>query len=245
MEQRNLIYGKHAVEEFIKKHPNMIKKIWVKNFELLDKYKVINELAIEVIKSTDEKMEKLFLDYVNHQGIVAEVKEFNYTPFKDLIENLQTKNSALILMLDQIHDPHNFGAIIRSASLLGVDGIVILDRKQVLVNATVVKTSVGTVYDLIISKVSNLSNAIKELQEAGFWVYSSNLNKDAVDMRKVDFANKTVLIVGNEQKGVSELITKNSDMNVYIPSTQNIDSFNVSVASALLLFEVANKIKKF
>ncbi|WP_245576617.1 23S rRNA (guanosine(2251)-2'-O)-methyltransferase RlmB [Mesoplasma seiffertii] len=244
MEQLNLIYGRHAIEEFVQKHPKMIRKIWVKDFKYLEKFTSLDQFGIKVIKTTDEQLDKMFYESVNHQGIVAEVKEYNYVPFAEALDSLKEKATAIVLMLDQIHDSHNFGAILRSASLLGVDQVVMLDRKQVSVNSTVVKTSAGTVYDLNISKVSNLSNAIKELQQQGFWVYSTNLNKDSVDVRKVDFAQKSVLIIGNEQKGVSELVTKNSDMNIFIPSTKTIDSFNASVAAAIVLFEVANKIGK-
>lgn len=244
MEQLNLIYGKHAIEEFVQKHPKMICKIWVKDYKYLEKFTDLDQFGIKVIKSNDEQLAKMFYEDVNHQGMVAEVKEYNYVPFAQALLNLKEKKSAIVLLLDQIHDSHNFGAILRSASLLGVDQVVILDRKQVSVNATVVKTSAGTVYDLNISKVSNLNNAIKEFQQNGFWVYSTNLNKNSVDMCKVDFAPKSVVIIGNEQKGVSELITKNSDMNIFIPSTKTIDSFNASVAAGLVLFEVANKIGK-
>ncbi|AUF83887.1 23S rRNA (guanosine(2251)-2'-O)-methyltransferase RlmB [Mesoplasma syrphidae] len=244
MEQLNLIYGKHAIEEFAQKHPKMIRKIWVKDFKYIEKFTNLEEFGIKVIKSNDEQLNKMFYEEVNHQGIVAEVKEYNYVPFAQALENLKDKSTAIVLLLDQIHDSHNFGAILRSASLLGIEQVVILDRKQVSVNSTVVKTSAGTVYDLSISKVSNLNNAIREFQQHGFWVYSTNINKHSVDIRKVDFAQKTVLVIGNEQKGVSDLITKNSDMNIFIPSTKIIDSFNASVAAAIAMFEIANKIGK-
>ncbi|MBY7704401.1 hypothetical protein JIY74_29650 [Vibrio harveyi] len=110
----------------------------------------------------------MFDEHVNHQGIVAEIKEFNYTPFSELLDFVNQQEKSFILMLDQIHDSYNFGAIIRSAVLLGVDGIVILDRKQVQVNPTVVKTSSGTAYDIKISKVNNLSNAISQLKDNNF-----------------------------------------------------------------------------
>jgi 23S rRNA (guanosine2251-2'-O)-methyltransferase len=134
----------------------------------LEKFSAINTLKINVIKSNDEELSKMFYDEVNHQGIVAEVKEYNYVPFSEAISKLKKKEVSIVLILDQIHDSYNFGAILRSASLLGVDQVIILDRKQVSVNSTVVKTSAGTVYDLSISKVTNLNNAIKELQQNGY-----------------------------------------------------------------------------
>ncbi|AJM71606.1 23S rRNA (guanosine(2251)-2'-O)-methyltransferase RlmB [Mycoplasma yeatsii] len=243
MEKKNLIYGRHVVLEFLNKHQNMVKTIWTKDLSYLNSIN-LNKSKIQVIKSTDQKLEKMFDEHVNHQGIVAEIKEFNYTPFSELLDFVNQQEKSFILMLDQIHDSYNFGAIIRSAVLLGVDGIVILDRKQVQVNPTVVKTSSGTAYDIKISKVNNLSNAIGQLKDNNFWVYSTNLNSDSVDMRKVNFANKTVLVIGNEQKGVSSLVTKNSDVNIYIPSNKTIDSFNASVASSIICYEIANKLEK-
>lgn len=240
MENLSLIYGKHAVNEFIKKHPNLIKKIYVSN-----NFKVeSNEFDFHVIHTDVKKIEAMVGVEVNHQGVVAEVKEFNYKPFDEALYELNNEGPKLVLILDKIQDPYNFGAIIRSASLLGVDQIVILDHKQVFVNSTVVKTSAGTVYDMKISKVTNLSNAIKDLQKNGFWVYSTHLNSESTDMRKVDFANKTAIVIGNEHKGVSELVMKNSDMNVYIPSTNTIDSYNANVATSLILYYVANYIGK-
>ncbi|KAF5295614.1 hypothetical protein FQA39_LY12787 [Lamprigera yunnana] len=170
-----------AILDKLDKHPKMVKKVLLQKGMNLD----------------DQ-------EEVNHQGYIAEVKEFNYTPFNELVTSLKDKEKSLVLILDQIHDPHNFGSIIRTASLVGVDAIIILDKKQIMVNHTVVK--------------------------------------EAVDIRKVDFASKSAIIVGNEQKGVSELLTKNSDMNIFLPSTKSIDSYNVGVASALVLYDVANKI---
>ncbi|WP_031542452.1 23S rRNA (guanosine(2251)-2'-O)-methyltransferase RlmB [Mesoplasma photuris] len=245
MENLNLIYGKHAIEEFLLKHPKMVKKIWVKDKKYLEKFTNLNEFRIEVQITSEEKFQKMFSEYVNHQGMVAEVKEYNYIPFKTALANMNKKDKNVVLMLDQIHDPYNFGAILRSSSLMGVTNVIILEQRQVQITPTVVKTSAGTVYDLDVTKVTNLNSVIKQLQENNFWVYSTNLNKDSVDIRKVDFANNSVIIIGNEQKGVSELVTKNSDMNIFVPSTKSIDSYNASVAASLVLYEVANKLKIF
>ncbi|PPE05863.1 23S rRNA (guanosine(2251)-2'-O)-methyltransferase RlmB [Williamsoniiplasma lucivorax] len=241
----NLIYGKRIVEEFLNKHPKMIKAIYVKNINEFNDNKVIDEFNIKVIKKNEQELSKMLGDDLNHQNVIAEVKEYNYKPFGEIKDELTHREQDLILILDQIHDPHNFGAIIRSATLLGVKNIIIMDHKQVMVTPTVVKTSSGTVYDLAVSKVSNLNNVVSELKKCGYWIYSSNLNKDAQDVRNVDFASKAVLIVGNEQHGSSNLLTKNSDLNIFIPSTKVIDSYNVSVAAGILMYEIGKKIKLF
>ena len=238
---KNLIYGKHAVQEFMQKHPTMVKQVWTSHYEAL--IKEFSELDQNlIVASTNQKMEKMFEQKVNHQGYVAEIKEFNYTPFSELLQTINSQEKAIVLVLDQIHDPYNFGAIIRSAVLLNVGYLIILDHKQVLINPMVVKTSAGTAYDLQVCKVNNLTNALEKLKEVGFWIYASNLNKAELDARKIDYAPKTVLIIGNEEKGVGEKLTHHADVNVFLPSSQKIDSYNASVAAALLMFVISDYI---
>jgi len=238
---KNLIYGKHAVLSFLANQPKMVIKVYTSHYDDLLKDPSID--VNKLVRSTNDKMAKMFDDDVNHQGYVAEVKEYNYLPFNEMLESLKASEKELVLVLDQIHDPYNFGAIIRSAALNNVKNIIILDRKQVMVNQTVVKTSSGTVYNVKISKVPNLSNAIKKLKEIDFWVYASNLNTEAQSLQEVDFAKKTALIIGNEQKGISNLLTENSDVNVYIPSSKIIDSYNASVAAGILMYEISMKLE--
>ncbi|QVK06753.1 23S rRNA (guanosine(2251)-2'-O)-methyltransferase RlmB [Mycoplasma mycoides] len=239
----NLIYGKHVVFELLKKHQNMVKEIWVKDLKILNEFDLKNtKIKINVV--SENKLDQLLETQTQHQGIIAQIKDYNYTPFNQLINDLNTKEKSLVLILDQIHDPYNFGAIIRSCSLLNVDGIIILDKKQVQVNSTVLKTSSGSAFNIKISKTNNLNNAIKILKNNGFWIYATNLNQNSTDMTKIDFASKTAVIIGNEQKGVSELLTKNSDFNIYVPSNKNIDSFNASVACSIICFWIANYLNK-
>jgi len=238
---KNLIYGKHVVIEFLKNHPQMVIKVYTSHLEDLKKEHLIDERLL--IKSTNEKMSKMFNEVLNHQGYVAEVKEFNYLPFNEMVTELMNAEKELVLILDQIHDPYNFGAILRSAALNNVHHVIILDRKQVMINETVIKTSGGTAYSLQISKVPNLIFAIEKLKDLGFWIYASNLNTKAKSLREIEFAKKTVLIIGNEQKGISNLLTESSDINVYIPSTKIIDSYNASVAAGILMYEISTQLK--
>jgi len=238
---QNLIYGKHAVIRFLENHPNMVIKVYTSHAKDLLASGLVDEP--QVTSSTNDKLAKMFNEPVNHQGYVASVKEFNYTPFKEMLNELAVLPTAGVLILDQIHDPYNFGAMIRSALLNNVKHIIILERKQVPVNATVVKTSAGTVYGAKIAKVTNLNQAMKELQNLGFWMYASNLNASAQNLHEVKFAEKSALLIGNEQKGLGELVTKNSDVNVFIPSSQIIDSYNASVAAGILLYTLSSQLK--
>ncbi|WP_257789171.1 23S rRNA (guanosine(2251)-2'-O)-methyltransferase RlmB [Spiroplasma clarkii] len=181
----------------------------------------------------------LFKEKVAHQGYAAEINEFKFSHIKDIIANDNQKH--IILMLDRLQDPHNFGSIIRTASLLGIDGIVIQEHDQVGVTPAVYKVSAGTVYDTPIVKVANLSNAIRELKDNGYWIYATTLDEDAVDIQTLEFAKKTVLVVGNEGDGVMKKIQNNSDVKIKISTTNAIDSLNVSVATGILLYYVINQ----
>lgn len=239
----NFIYGAQPVQEFIRKHPQLIKTIWAKDPEIWQKLVKHTKKKIIVHKVTSFELSKMAGQEANHQGVVAEIQEYQYLAPLDLWKQLSGREKDLILVLDQVHDPHNFGAIIRSACLFGVKNILILNRKQVEVTPTVVKTSAGTAFDLKITKVPNLHQALETLKELGYWIYASNLNEHATDIRKVDFATKSVLIVGNEGDGIRPLLTKTSDFNIYVPIRPEIDSLNVSTATAVMLFAIASQLK--
>ncbi|WP_338972358.1 23S rRNA (guanosine(2251)-2'-O)-methyltransferase RlmB [Spiroplasma endosymbiont of Panorpa germanica] len=238
----NYIYGKNAVNEFVENFPDRVIRIYVTSKEAREQYRAkISDIKI---------VEKDFLDKIlqtknlTHQNIVLEYKQFNYKPFKELSLKNKDNPKTFYLILDQIHDPYNFGAIIRSAVLMGVDGIIILDHRQVEVTPTVIKASGGTAFHMDICRVANLANVIKILKEEGFWIYSSNLNEKSQDFNEVKFDTKTTLILGNENKGVGDKITKISDINVHIPTLKVIDSLNVSVAAGILIFYIARELQK-
>ena len=170
----------------------------------------------------------------NHQGIIFERDEFKYSS----LESLYDKN--FIVLLDHLEDPHNFGAIIRTCEAAGVDGIIIPKDRSVSVTDVVIKTSVGTTENVPIIKVSNLTDAIKKLQKNNFFVYGSDM--EGTDCRMVSFADKKVLVIGNEGKGISQIIEKNCDEMLKIPMKGNVNSLNASVAGALLIYKMGGLI---
>jgi 23S rRNA (guanosine2251-2'-O)-methyltransferase len=176
---------------------------------------------------------------VNHQGIVCLVDEYKYLSLKQMIEKLKNKENPLIVMLDGIEDPHNFGAILRSVDAFGADGVIIADNRQVKVNATVAKVSTGAIEYVDVALVTNLNQAIKELKDNGYWVVSSD-GEATLDYRQVDYNMKTVLVVGSEGFGISKLVLKNSDFVVKIPMVGHVNSLNASVAAALFLAQIYN-----
>ena len=140
-------------------------------------------------------------------------------------------------MLDTIQDPHNLGAILRTAECSGVDGAVITSHNSADITETVEKTSAGAVSHLKICRVSNLNNSIKELKDAGFWIVGSSLDTDK-NHSEVDYKMPVALVVGNEEKGIRKLVAENCDFLVRIPMKGKIQSLNVSVAAGILLFEI-------
>lgn len=176
----------------------------------------------------------------NHQGIILEVEPHEYCSLNEIIESCKGKKQPLILILDEIEDPHNFGAILRSADAFSVDGVIIKNKNQVPLNWTVAKVSTGAIEYVKVAQVSNLSNVIKELKENGFWIYAADgSGKDSYE--KMDYTGSVALIVGSEGRGISQLVMNNSDFIIKIPMSGHVNSLNVSVSTGILLSRIRNK----
>jgi len=173
----------------------------------------------------------------DNQGVYAEVSPTRFYTLEEILEN---SKSGLILVLDDINDPGNMGAIVRSATAAEVDGIIVTKRNSAPINETVLKSSAGTLLKAKIVQANNLINEINRLKENGYWVVGTALEEKSqrsIPYYNYDFKPKTVLIMGNEHKGISPLVKKNADQLVFIPISPAIDSLNVSAATAVVLFE--------
>ena len=176
----------------------------------------------------------------NHQGIIVETYPHEYSSFDEILKSVKDKEQPLILILDEIEDPHNFGAILRSADAFGVDGVIVKSKNQVPLNSTVAKVSTGAIEYVKVTQVSNLNNVIKTLKDNGFWIYAADgSGKD--DYQKVDYSGPVALIVGSEGRGISQLVMKNSDFIIKIPMIGHVNSLNVSVSTGILLSRIRNK----
>lgn len=221
-----LAYGKNVL---FMTEPAKIKKVYVsKTRKDKDVIEYLNENKIHYINTNPDILNKMTKG--NHQGIILEIEDFKYS---ELTEAL---NEDFLIILDHLEDPHNFGAIIRSAEAAGVKSIIIPKDRSVSVNDTVIKTSVGTTSVVKIIKVTNLTDTIKKLQKENFFVYGTDMN--GTDLRKLSFADKKVLIIGNEGKGISSLIAKNCDEIIEIPMKGTVNSLNASVAAGILIFKM-------
>ena len=220
-----LAFGKNVL---LMMNPKEIKKVYISNAikdEEIKKFLTKNK--VHYVVTSNDVLNKMCQK--NHQGVVIEREEYQYFSLSDI------KNEEFLLILDHLEDPHNFGAIIRTAEAAGVKSIIIPKDRSVSVNDTVIKTSVGTTANVKIIKVTNLVDTIKKLQQQGYFIYGTDmLGKDC---REVDFSGKKVLIIGNEGKGISPLLKKNCDEMLTIPMVGHVQSLNASVAASLLIYQ--------
>jgi len=225
------IYGKNVFNE-LRDNVKSIKKVYIaNNFNDKDIINFIKDNKISYSSMDIKKMDSMVDG--RHQGIIIEVNEFKYCNYKDMY------NSKVIVMLDHLEDPHNFGAIIRTCECAGIKDIIIPKDRSVSVNGTVMKTSAGALEHVNIAMVSNLVNTIKDLQSNGFFVYAADM--DGKNYKDVDYADKVVLIIGNEGNGIGRLVRDNCDEIVAIPQYGQINSLNASVAAAILIYGIVNK----
>ena len=197
--------------------------------------KIVDEIINKLKKANVEInfVDKRFFDKIdmNHQGVMVEAEPFNYKDLSDL------SNYQRLIILDQIEDPHNLGAIIRSAESFGFDGVIIPERRSASVSPIVYKTSAGAINNINIIMVKNINRAIEEIKEAGFWVYGL-AGEASSPIDQTDLKGKVCLIVGNEGRGLSRLVRKNCDILINIPMKGFVNSLNASVASAIAMYEV-------
>ena len=237
------IFGINPITEQIKKNKNQIIIVHVYK----DNKKFINFLKINNVKLRvhhDKSWFNKFDKNLNHQFAVAEINVSSKTKNLDYFLTNNKNTKSIILMLDSIQDPHNFGAILRTCDALGVDAVIYKDDNQTQINDFVTKTSMGAVNNLNLFKVTNFVRTIELLKKSGYLIYASTLNEKAIDNTKVNYNDKTVIIIGNEHSGISKLTEKNSDELITINMYGNVQSLNVSVAAGILIYEAKNKIFK-
>ena len=224
------IYGRKPVIDAIDAGVKIYKAFVIKQNS-----KIVEEIIAKLNKANVEInfVDKRFFDKIelNHQGVMVEAESFEYKDLRDL-----DKYQRLII-LDQIEDPHNLGAIIRSAESFGFDGVIIPERRSASVSPIVYKTSAGAINNINIIMVKNTNRAIEEIKEAGFWVYGL-AGEASSPIDQVDLKGKVCLIVGNEGKGLSRLVRENCDILINIPMKGFVNSLNASVASAIAMYEV-------
>lgn len=235
----NRIEGKNAIFE-CRRANRGIKKLYVLSGIKDEKVNaLIDELKKTgtIIKFVDrDELDSMALTK-SHQGIIAEVEDYKYVEVSEIIDYAKSKNEEpFVVLLDEIEDPHNFGAIIRSAECVGAHGVIIKNRNQAMVTATVVSSSAGATEFMKIARVTNISKTIEELKKQGMWFACADM--DGTEMSKTNLKGSIGLVVGSEGNGVSRLVKEKCDFVVKIPMKGHIDSLNVSVATGILLYEI-------
>ena len=228
-----IVFGKNVFKEIINNNIKIKKITLSNNFNDKEILNYINENNIPVNYLDKILMDKKYKG--NHQGIVIEIPDYKYFNIED------SYNSNLVVILDHLEDPHNFGAIIRTCEASGVDYIIIPKNRSVEINSTVMKTSAGALNNMKIIEVSNLSNAMKKLKENGFWIYSTDMNGE--NYTDVKYDSKTAIVIGNEGSGISKIVRDNSDFIISIPMVGKVNSLNASVAAGVVIYEVVRQRK--
>ena len=231
-----LVYGRNVAKEILRKGKKIEKIILQEGFD----DKEINSL-IENGNFKVEIKQKRDIDRLAegvHQGIILFIPDYKYKTLGDVLKN----EPQFIVLLDHLEDPHNLGAIIRTCEAAGVDAIVMPKDRQVMINSTVMKTSVGTLDNMDIVAVTNLVQAIEELKKNGFWIVGTAL-ENSVDYRDIDYSGRIGLIIGNEGIGMSRLVTKSCDFIAKIPMYGTTNSLNASVAAGIMIYEVVRNRK--
>jgi len=226
------IYGKNVAIETIKNKEKIKKAIIYKNFTDNNILVDLKKLNVKIEFKEKYEMDKI----VNgmHQGIILEVNDFEYSDIDELITD-----DSLIVILDHIEDPHNFGAIIRTCEAAGVNGIIIPKDRSVDVNATVIKVSTGAIKNMKIAQVTNLNRTIEELKKQGFWIVGTDM--EGTNYYDIDYKGKTAIVIGNEGSGMSRLVSENCDFIATIPMNGTTNSLNASVATAIVVFEAVKQ----
>ena len=232
------IFGKNTIESFIDSK-SIIEVFIAQNF--------VDEKILKKLRQSNIKVsvkDKNFLDKITqfgkHQGIAASIISFEYASINDIIQIGKKKNYPFIVALDGVEDPHNVGAIIRTCEAFSVDGILLPKHNSCPLNATVAKVSTGALANIKIAQVTNLTQTLKDLKKAGYWVYAAEAF-NSQPYENLDYKSPVVLVVGSEGFGISRLVKEQADFNIKIQMSGKVNSLNVSVATAILVSHISLK----
>ena len=235
--ERYILTGRNPIREALKNHHDL-EKLLVQKGELSGSAREIVQKAKEQ-KVQIQVVEKARLDAIapNHQGLIAFASAYQYSTVEEILEYAASKGEApFLIMLDGITDPHNLGAIIRTAECTGVHGIIVPQHRSVGLSPAAVKPSAGAVEYVKVARVGNLTRTIEQLQEKNIWFYAVTMN--GTDYRKVSFDGGVGLVIGAEEDGISRLVAEKCDYAVSLPMSGRIESLNASVAAGVMMYRV-------
>ena len=237
------IEGRNAVLELLESGKD-INKIFISKGEKHGSINKIIAIARDrkiVMVEKDKKQMDEMAQTDNYQGVIAIVPPYEYCEVEDMLDLAkQREEDPFILLLDGIEDPHNLGSIIRTAETAGVHGIIIPKRRAASVNSTVNKVSAGAVQHMKIARVTNLTDTIRELKEAGLWIIGTDMDAKTL-YHEQDLKGPICIVIGSEGFGMSRLVKENCDFLIKIPMKGKINSLNASISAGIVMYEVANQ----
>lgn len=235
----DVLIGRNAVTEALKSGRG-INKLWIASGDREGSVAEIAALAKErgiVVQYVERAKIEALAGGHRHQGVLAYVAPVPYAELEDILKAAEAKGEApFIVLLDELEDPHNLGALLRTADATGVHGILIPKRRSVSLNATVAKTSAGAVEYVPVARIGNIAQTLKKLKEKGFWVAGADMDGEKA-YYEADLTGPLVLVVGSEGKGMSRLTKEACDFIVRMPMVGRINSLNASVAGSILMYE--------
>lgn len=236
-EEKIYLYGKHALREVLETKPHAVRKVF------LDKNAVEDSEIQKLLKSANitpsimKGEDKSLAGDAVHQGVIALLSsEALYTPFEEVLPLLENETNPCFVLLDELHDPHNVGAIIRSAAAFGASAILMPEHNQSPITGTVIKTSAGMAFRIPIVKIGNVNQTIRTLKEKRMWVYGLVMDGDTA-LKDAQFDTPTLFVVGNESAGIREKTLELCDVKLTIPMQPGCESLNASVAASVVLYE--------
>ncbi|MDZ7962750.1 MAG: 23S rRNA (guanosine(2251)-2'-O)-methyltransferase RlmB [Aulosira sp. DedQUE10] len=239
-EDSDIIYGRHPVLSALENQRGL-NRIWITTRLRYDPR--FHHLILQakdsgaVIDEVEPKRLDQITDGANHQGIAAQIAPYSYIELPDMITQAKSVSDPVIIVADGITDPHNLGAIIRTAEAIGAQGLVIPQRRASGITSTVVKVAAGALENFQVARVVNLSRALEELKEAGFWIYGTAAT-GSEPLHTVNFSGPIVLVIGSEGEGLAMLTQRSCDVLVSIPLQGKTPSLNASVAAGMALYEI-------
>ncbi len=230
------VYGKNVVRQMLNDHAE-IKTIWMAADD-----REISSMAQQnhiAVKKTDRKTLTRMTGTDRHQGIAALVEDYKLYSVDEMISSVPQGQYGLIIMLDELEDPHNLGAVLRTADAVGATGVIFKKTHAVGLTPTVAKVSAGAIDTVKCAAVTNLSRTLDDLKKKGYWAVGADM--DGQDYRTLNYDFNTVLIIGNEGKGISRLLSEKCDYIVSLPMAGKISSLNASVSAGILMYSIYDK----
>lgn len=233
------VYGKNAVMQTLKGSRRVEKALLMEGAPFPQVQPLLQQRRIPV-----ERVSRRTLDQrcgsSHHQGIALLCEDYRTWTVEEMLQRIPQGKLATLVVLDELEDPHNLGAVLRTCDAIGADGVILKKNRSVSLNATVAKVSTGAIETVPVAMVTNLSQTLKQLKEKGFWIYGADMDQ-AQDYRQPAFDTPVVLVIGSEGKGISRLVKEQCDVMLKLPMRGSVSSLNASVACAVLLYQIDSR----